>query len=137
MMDVERRPVSRIWNEAMPIGILPTDAYTAIRKWCRANTSIVTQRGDHYGNAALALVKALPPATKASKVEIWAVFLEVLYGNLEWAFQHVDGEYKIAAYVFAALEAANRQPVMKEEEQNDLRTNSALWPLLFENTHRK
>jgi hypothetical protein len=118
-------------SDPKPVGIKPEDAYRAIRKWCKNNRGTLLMRNDDYGKMSAALIDALPPVNKATPAEIWAIFGEVIYGNLEWAYHRSDGKYKIAAYAHAALEAAGRGIHLIDAEKSSLKQRSPLWPWLI------
>jgi hypothetical protein len=63
------------------------DAYTIIRNWYVSNIRLARNRGDDFGDKSFALTEQLPEAGELSELEIRAVLVEVIMGNLEWAFR--------------------------------------------------
>ena len=116
-------------NDKKPIGITIKEAYTKIRKWYLANVNIATARGDDYGNRSAELINHLPQENKITDLEIRAILGEVIYGNLEWAYQKDDGLFKMAAYAHAALEASNLSWSLNDAEKQILKT-SHIWGYL-------
>ena len=89
-----------------PAGISLGDAYAAIRRWYQAIAPSIYDGNDIHGGRFLDFITSLPHAEKLDDVEIRAVLGEVLYGSLEWGYHESDGQFKMAAYAHAALEAA-------------------------------
>jgi len=116
-------------EDKKPEGISLIDAYNAIKKWYQANIAQIQRREGDYLKKSVLLIKNLPEASKMSEFEFRAVFGEIIYGNLEWAYHQSDGKYKMAAYAHAALEAKSLKWSLSEEERNKLR-DSKLWPFL-------
>jgi hypothetical protein len=85
-----------------------------------------------YGKRSEALIKALPPASALTDLEIRAVLREVVSGNLEWAYHDTDGQCKMSAYAHGALEAAGLNCSLSESEEQELK-GSKLWPHLMIN----
>lgn len=106
-------------EDLRPEGIPLADAYLAIRRWYIANVSKIATREGDYARRSEALIHALPAAVP-SLLEIRAVLGEVVYGNLEWAYHETDGSYKMAAYAFAALEAAGYDYSLTASEREQL-----------------
>ena len=121
-------------NERKPADISLADAYEHIRQWYSHSIPLLRQKmGDRdSAKKSAALIRALPPATQLSELEIRAVLGEVIYGYLEWAFTQTDGKYKMAAYAKGALENAGLSWSINEEEKQKLKT-SVLWPHLIIN----
>ena len=123
-------------SDPKPKGVSFADAYTAIRDWYRSNVHRIQSRADDYSRRSVALINVLPPASALSDLEFRAVFGEVIYGFLEWAYHESDGRYKMAAYAHAALETAGLSFSLTEEERATLKT-SKLWTYLFFNRDTK
>ncbi len=121
------------------MGLNPTDpkpdeisfakAYKAIRAWYQGNVQRINSRTDDYSCRSVLLINSLPPFSALSDLECRAIFGEVIYGLLEWAFHETNGRYKMAAYAFAALEGAGLSFNLTPEEQAKLKSGS-LWPYL-------
>lgn len=118
-------------DERKNSGMSLPDAYKSIRQWFLRNIPMLReQMGDNdYGRKSEALIRSLPPASQLSELEIRAVLGEVIYGNLEWAYHEMEGDYKMAAYAHGALEAAGLSSSINENEKQALKT-SVLWPHL-------
>jgi hypothetical protein len=116
-------------NDKKPVGITFKDAYIKIRKWYLANVNLATARGDDYGNRSAELINHLPKVNAISELEIRAILGEVIYGNLEWAYSKDDGQFKMAAYAHAALEASNISWSLNDAEKQKLKT-SQIWKYL-------
>jgi len=113
-------------RDAKPEGITFVDAYAAIRSWFSYNAHLpaaASSRG---------LIAVLPPSGQVSPVECKAVFAEVILGGLEWGYNQSDGRFSMAAYAWAALEAAGTGHILSYEERRQLRP-SPLWPFLHFN----
>ncbi len=116
-------------GDPKPEGISFKDAYTAIHNWYGSNVHLLAGRSDDYARRSVALINALPEASTLSDLEFRAVFGEVIYGLLEWAYHKSDGRYKMAAYAHAALEAAGLSFSLSEDERAALKA-SQLWTYL-------
>lgn len=121
-------------DDKMPIGMSLIDAYKSVRRWYSGSIPLLREKmgGSDYAKKSEALIHALPPASQLSELEIRAVLGEVIYGNLEWGFHQTDGNYKMSAYAFAALETAGTDWSFNEQEMHKLKA-SPLWPLLMIN----
>ena len=117
-------------DDPRPSGISLGKAYSAIRDWYQSAIHLIEARQDDYGHGSAALIRALPPASHLSALELRAVFAEVICGYLEWAYHLRDGQFKMGAYAHAALDAAGTSYNLTQEEQAALIT-SRLWPFLF------
>lgn len=80
-------------DDKKPVGMSLADAYERIREWYSRNIALLRQKmGDcEYAKKSEGLIRALPPASQLSELEIRAVLGEVIYGNLEWAYHQTDG----------------------------------------------
>ncbi len=116
-------------NDKKPEGITFKDAYVKIRKWYVANENLAIARGDDYGKKSAELINHLPKANTVTDLEMRAIMQEVINGYLEWAYHKDDGQFKMAAYAHAALEASN-QWMMNETEKQELKT-SHIWRFLI------
>ncbi len=122
-------------NDPKPVGISFANAYKAILAWYGGNLKRIQSKTDDYSRGSVALINALRQVSTLSDLEYRAIFGEVICGYLEWAYHQSDGRYKMAAYAFAALEAAGLSFNLTEEEKTKLKP-SVLWPYLFFNkTH--
>ena len=121
-------------TDKKPRAISLAQAYEHIVRWYSENLSLLRQRtaDGEYAGKSDALIKALPPASGLTDLEIRAVLGEVIYGNLEWAYHETDGQYKMAAYAHGALEAAGLGWSLSEAERQELK-DSKLWPYLIIN----
>mgnify|MGYP001054571199 CR=1 FL=1 len=117
-------------NDKRPENISLKDAYSKIRRWYRANIKFLKNLNNDYGKRSLALIRVLPPTKIITDIEIRAIFGEVIYGNLEWAYHEDDGRYKMAAYAHGALEASGLDWQLSENERKQL-IKSVLWPHLI------
>lgn len=119
-------------QDEMPLGIEPKEAYKFIKSWYSSNISLLRRKlgESDYARKSEELVRALPPASKISKVEILAICLEVTRGYLEWAFHETDGNYKMAAYACATIETAGFPGFFTDEDRKIL-MKSDLAPFLM------
>jgi hypothetical protein len=85
-----------------PSGMTVDEAYEAIRAWYQANRH---RAPDH----SKPVIDGIVPARQATLDQKVAVFREVIARNMEWAYHEDDGQYKMAAYALAGLEAAGAQ----------------------------
>jgi hypothetical protein len=83
-----------------------------------------------YAKRSEELINALPAVDQLSQLEIRAVFGEVIYGHLEWAYHQSDGNYKMGAYAHGALETTGLNWSLNEQEKKKLKA-SVLWPYLM------
>ena len=113
-------------DDKKPVNISLKGAYGKIRKWYQANINDPDIMKYSYGPHSIELIKALP-ATLTNNLEIQAVLAEIILGNLEWAYHKNDGNYKMAAYAFAALAAAKCSYHLSDVEKNKVKTSGALW----------
>jgi len=113
----------------LPIRISVKRAYSKIRQWYQANIDIARQHNnDEEYNRYIALIDALPPASKLSDLEMIAILAEVRFGILEWAYHQSDGEYEMGAYAHAAWPEDDNY-LRFDKAQNQLK-NSVLYPYL-------
>lgn len=100
-------------DDARPDGIALGDAYAAIRTWYQANVDRLAADPDRgtYPAAAKSFVASMPAAHVATRDEMVDTFRRVIAGDLEWAFHETDGRYKMAAYAWAACDAAGIDPL--------------------------
>lgn len=127
-----------------PSQITIREAYTKIRQWYMDNVFKFLNRPDEeietkgfkivgdfsaHARACLDLVNNLPEQHELSDIEIRAVLAEVIAGKLEWAYHQSDGDYKMAAYAYAALEQANLPIFLSEAEKRELK-KSRIYPFL-------
>lgn len=99
-------------DDARPVGIALQDAYAAVRGWYQANVARLATdptRGIHAA-AAKTFVASMPAPQNASREEVIDTFRRVIAGDLEWAYHESDGQYKMAAYAWAACDAAGIDP---------------------------
>lgn len=116
-------------SDPKPEGISLQNAYIAIRDWYQSNVQQVVSKTDEYSQRSASLIKSLPAVNSISELEIRAVLGEVIYGSLEWAYHKSNGQYKMAAYAYGALEAAGLKYSISDDERKKLKT-SKLWPFL-------
>lgn len=118
-------------NDQIPTDISMAQAYSRIRDWYQNNVGVIHSRGIQrdYARRSTALIVDLPPADKTSDLEKRAVFREVMAGLLEWGYHESDGEFKMAAYVRGATQAAGLDWQLTADEERELRS-SPLWPLI-------
>lgn len=113
-------------TDAKPTGIALRDAYEKIRSWYQTNAPA---KDSTHAQAAIQFIEALPPANQLSDLEIRTVLSEVILGQLEWAYHESDGQFKMAAYAHAALDAAGLHFVLSDDEKKAIKaSNSTLLP---------
>jgi hypothetical protein len=110
-----------------PISI--DDAYNRVKAWHQANLAKLRGGDEKYRKNSAALIRALPPRSTVTDIEIRAVFQEIIMGLLEWAYHESDGRHKMAAYAWGALKTAGFEPNLNAEELEEI-TQSRLWPFL-------
>jgi len=95
-------------DDARPVGMAPRDAYAAIRAWYRANIDRLAADPDRgaIAKAAMDYIASMPAPDSATPDQLADACRRVISGNLEFAYHDSDGRYKMAAYAFAALDAA-------------------------------
>jgi hypothetical protein len=74
-------------QDKKPQGMLLIQAYDNIGQWYLENLPLLPKEWGHQPELAKkseALIKALPPASKLTELEIRAVLAEVISGCLEW-----------------------------------------------------
>lgn len=121
-------------NDPKPLGIALRDAYEKIRAWHQAR--IHSEVNPHAQRAA-PFIRALGPGDQLSDLEIRTVLSEVILGQLEWAYHESDGEYKMAAYAHAALDAAGLHFTLNDGEKQALKeSHSTLLPYFSEHILR-
>lgn len=76
------------------------EAYEAIRAWYQANRH-------RAPDDSKPVIDGMLPAREATLDQKLAIFREVIAHNMEWAYHEDDGQYKMAAYAIAGLEAAD------------------------------
>jgi len=118
-------------NDKIPSDISLKDAYSKIRKWYKANIGQIESKNDEFSIPSAALINALPPANKISDLEIMAIFADILYGNLEWAYHENDGEYKMGAYAHGAMETAGLPMWSASDDEVNRLKGSPLWQHLM------
>ena len=119
-------------KDKRPVGITMAEAYSKISQWYKNNLDLILNKGDDYSRHSVELIKHLLPSDKINDLEIKAIFGEVIFGYLEWAYHKDDGEYKMAAYALSALDTAKSKWYLEEKEKKQLK-RSHLWPYLFIN----
>ena len=95
-------------DDARPVGMAPRDAYAAIRSWYQANIDRLAADPDRgmSARAAKGYIASMPAPEGVTPDEIADACRRVISGNLEFAYHDSDERYKMAAYAFAALDAA-------------------------------
>ena len=116
-------------EDKKPDGISLVDAYRAIRAWYQAHTDMIRGGTEEYRARSKELILALPAPSKLDDLELQAVVTEVVMGLLEWGYHDADDDYKMGAYAHAALEAADLDFLLSEDERQRL-ADSALEPFL-------
>lgn len=113
-------------DDPKPVGITLRDAYEKIRTWYQAR---VHGEDNPHAQRAAPFIDALPPEDKLTDLEIRTVLSEVILGQLEWAYDESDGEYKMAAYAHAALDAAGLHFTLRDGEKQAIKeSQSTLLP---------
>ena len=99
-------------NDARPEGISVRDAYAAVRVWYQGNVDRFAEdpRRGRYAAEAKAYIQALPAPDEATLAQMQNTLRRVLSSDIEWGYHETDGQYKMAAYAFAAFEAAGVEP---------------------------
>jgi hypothetical protein len=122
-------------NDPKPTGIALRDAYDKIRSWYQSNAHT---KDSPHAQPANQFIQALPPANQLSDLEIRTVLSEVILGQLEWGYHESDGQYKMAAYAHAALDAAGLHFVLSDNEKKAIKSsNSTLLPHFSEHILRE
>jgi len=105
------------------------ESYERVRAWYQKHCDTALQVGDEHRKASVALIRALPPASAMSELEIIAVFREVCLRKLEWAYGAGEDGAEMARDTRAILEALGRLGGFSSEEVKELR-KSSLWPFI-------
>lgn len=107
------------------------EAYRAVRDWYQKHTEqvVLPNEGDQYRQASVPFVRALPPPSAMSELEIIAVFREVCLRHLEWAYGAGHGGPEMAKSVHDILEKLGRLGSLSNQELNELHS-SPLWPFI-------
>lgn len=107
------------------------EEYTAIYNWYKRNENNIRGGDEDYKQASQRLIRALPPPTSVSDVEMKAVFHEILTMYLEWAYGETDGNMAMNEYAKKAL-----SPLPEDERMrlSDLEIKalqkSRIWPYI-------
>ena len=113
-------------NDPKPTGISLRDAYEKIRSWYQTNAP---GNENPHAQRAVPFIHALPPGNQLSDLEIRTVLSEVILGQLEWGYHQSDGQYKMAAYAHAALDAAGLDFALSDDEKKTIKnSDSTLLP---------
>lgn len=112
------------------------DAYTIIKNWYVTNIKVAKDRDDDFGDRSIALTEQLPEVGELSELEIRAVLVEVIMGNLKWAFRERDGSLNMGEHAFNGLNQAGYGTSFSDEEIDRLR-QSKLWPYLYRSGNLK
>ena len=123
-------------DDKLPKGISLEEAYRLIRTWYRDNVRIMKDRSGSGASESVRLIMALPSVKSVTELEIRAVLYEVIWGYLECGYHQSDGNYKMAAYAHAALEAHQLGGGFSDEDALTL-SESRLWPFLIERRRRR
>lgn len=110
-------------TDPRPSGISLQDAYEKIRSWYQANASRHT---NPHAQAALPFIVALPTADQLTDLEMRTVLTEVVMGKLEWAYHESDGQFKMAAYAHAALDAAGLHFALSPDEKKAIKESTSI-----------
>ncbi len=119
-------------TDLKPDNLSLIQAYEYIHQWYSRNLPLLKKDfGDRdWFPKSEALMRALPPVSQLSTLEVRAVLGEVIYGHLECGYNYSDGQYKMAAYAIGALETAGFSWSLNELEKQQL-MKSKLWQYLF------
>ena len=100
-------------DDPRPNGIALGDAYAAVRSWYQANVARAAADPDRGASAGAAksYVASMPTPDVATREEMVDAFRRIIAGELEWGYHSSDGEYKMAAYAWAACDAAGIDPL--------------------------
>ncbi len=117
-------------------------AYKAIYRWYRSNRDFFERfvyfkslKSDRI-QALIALSNALPKPNNISEIEIRAVLIEVIKGNLEDCYSASDGSYKMCAYSRAGLDSIGKGESEFTPEEMSLLAVSPLWPYLYASKYK-
>lgn len=97
------------------------EAYVQIVAWYRSIAAF--QRLQRFDDPApnKALINALPAPDIVSRVELKAIFREVISGKMEFGYHEHDGQFKMAAYAFAGLKEFDNTYILNDADRRELR----------------
>jgi imidazolonepropionase-like amidohydrolase len=119
----------------LPRNMTLLKAYKAICRWYRANRyyfELLYQNGNKaFTSELLELTHRLPRTKDITEIEMRAILIEVLRGNLEACYHASDGSYAMQAYARAGLTAFGNMDLTQAEVE--LLKESPLWSSLCYN----
>jgi len=111
-------------HDKIPNYRTPDMAYSMIRKWLKEKL----KNSQSIPNIDPAFILDIPPVSRATTLEKRAIFVEVISGNLEWAYHESDGDNKMSAYANAGLRGYN---FGFSQDEIELLKKSKIWPYLW------
>lgn len=109
------------------------DCYDALRTWYRGNIdAALLEAGQHssseYMDRSAKLIRALPPSSSMSDLEIRRVVDEVIQNKLEWGYWREDSQAYMISYARAILANLNVEWGQYSEAEKQRLQFSRLWP---------
>jgi hypothetical protein len=113
-------------EDRIPNAMTPRQALAKIYRLLDANMEMIRR----YVEDVAPSVQVMEHADKMTDLEVRALLGEVIYGRLEYFYHVSDGQYKMAAYVEAAMKSDDELLSFTDEERVELK-GSKLGALLY------
>jgi hypothetical protein len=102
------------------------EGFEYIRSWFILHKQDLKNRNlsSAYIEKSLRLIELIEGNQKLNELEMKAILVEVLSGNLEWAYGESDGKYTMADYAHAALKTLFNGWDFSDKEKSKLQKSS-------------